>query len=65
MRVLQRIRRWFRREVSFFEEVADGVIAVATPPSRAASAGMGDMDRETSTNAQVEGAVGEPWPGNG
>jgi hypothetical protein len=29
---------------------------VATPP--------GDPDRETSTNAQVEGAVGEPYPGN-
>jgi uncharacterized protein (DUF1330 family) len=29
-----------------------------------APAEEGERDRETSTNAQVEGAVGQPWPGN-
>jgi hypothetical protein len=43
--------------------VAEGGTPVATPPP-GASAGIGDTDRETSTNAQVEGAVGQPWPGN-
>jgi hypothetical protein len=58
---LQTIRRWFRRAVSFVEEEADGEIAVVTPPLGAASAGI---DRETSTDAQVEGAVGQPWSGS-
>jgi hypothetical protein len=61
---MQKIRRWFRRAASSFEGVTDGGFAVATPPPEAASAWMGDPDRETSTNAQVEGAVGQPWPGN-
>lgn len=55
------IRRWFRRAANSVEELADGGITVATPPTRGAS---GDRDRETSTDAQTQGAVGQPWPGN-
>jgi hypothetical protein len=62
---MEKLRRWFRRESSAAEEVAEGGSAVATPPPGAASAGTGDTDRETSTNAQVEGAADEPWPGSG
>ena len=62
--VFKKIGRWFRRAVSSVEDVAEGGLPVATPPPGAASAGMGDTDRETSTNAQEEGAAGEPWPGN-
>jgi hypothetical protein len=64
MRGLQNIRRWFRRAMSSAEEEAEGGTAVATPPPGAASAEAGDSDRETSTNAQVEGAADQPWPGN-
>jgi hypothetical protein len=49
MSILDTIKSWFRGA----EDVAEG----AEPP------GPSD-DRETSTNAQVEGAAGEPWPGN-
>jgi hypothetical protein len=51
---LEKIRAWFRRAGKSVEEVAEGQEPAATPP-------FGDMDRETSTNAQVEGAVGEPY----
>jgi hypothetical protein len=61
MRGLQKIRQWFRQAVSSVEEEAEGGTAVATPPSGAESAEMGDADRETSTNAQVEGAADQPW----
>jgi len=47
--MLDTIKGWFQRA----EEVADG----ETPVTAA-----GGSDRETSTNAQVEGAVGEPYP---
>jgi hypothetical protein len=50
--------------MSSAEEEAEGGTAVATPPPGAASAEAGDSDRETSTNAQVEGAADQPWPGN-
>lgn len=56
MRMLLMIRRWIRRATESLEEVAGGGIAVASPPH-------GELNRETSTNAQVEGAVGQPWPG--
>jgi len=45
--LLDTIKGWFRRE-------REGGAPVATAPA--------DPDRETSTNAQVEGAVGEPYP---
>jgi len=52
---LDKIKQWLRRTATSAEEVAEGGEPVATPP--------GDMDRETSTNAQMEGASGEPWSG--
>lgn len=58
MTVLQTIRRWLGQTAEPVEEKADGGSPVATPPPGAA----GDTDRETSTNAQVEGAVGQPYP---
>lgn len=57
---LATIKRLFRREVTAIEEVADGAEPVTTP----APGSSGDSDRETSTNAQVEGAADEPWSGN-
>jgi hypothetical protein len=65
--VTQTLSEWFkrmlRRDESAVEEVAEGGTPVATPPPGAASA-EGDAQRETSTNAQVEGAADEPWSGN-
>jgi hypothetical protein len=58
------IRGWFRQAEATAEEAARGGRAVATPPPGAATARLGDADRETSTNAQVEGAVGQPWSGS-
>lgn len=58
------IRRLLRREASSVEAIVDGGRPVATPPPGARSTRMGDADRETSTNAQTEGAAGEPWSGN-
>jgi hypothetical protein len=56
---LDKIRGWFRREATSVEERAEGGEPVATP----APGASGDTDRETSTNAQVEGAAGQPWSG--
>jgi len=63
---LERIKRWFRREAGTAEDVVGGATPVATPPAGGASDSIetGDVERETSTNAQTEGAVDEPWPGN-
>ena len=61
MDVLQQIKRLFRRAESSVEAVADGETPAATPAPGAESAGLGDTDRETSTNAQLGGAVGQPW----
>jgi hypothetical protein len=60
----EKIKRLFRRAASSVEAIADGEQAVATPPPGAASTWKGDADRETSTNAQTEGAANEPWSGN-
>ena len=54
--VLDTIRKWFGQA----KREAEGSEPVATPPS----AGLEDDERETSTNAQMEGASDEPWPGN-
>jgi hypothetical protein len=54
---LQRIKQWLRRETSAAEDVVEGAEPVTTPPD-------GEDERETSTNAQAEGAAGEPWPGD-
>ena len=50
---MEQIKQWFRRAV--------GGEPVAEPPPGAVS--DDDPDRETSTNAQVAGAVDQPWPG--
>jgi hypothetical protein len=60
---LQRIKRWLSRAAGSIEEEAEGGSPVATPPPGANPEGT-DGDRETSTNAQAEGAAGEPWSGN-
>jgi hypothetical protein len=53
--MLDALKKWLRRGKEEVEEVAEGGIAVARPEP--------GVDSETSTNAQVEGASGEPWPG--
>ena len=58
----ERFKRWFRRTASSAEDAAEGASPVATPPLDANPVG-GD-EQETSTNAQMEGAADEPWPGN-
>ena len=62
MSLSETIRRFFRREASAIEEIAEGGEPVATPAPGTPSGG--DPDRETSTNAQVEGASDQPWSGN-
>jgi hypothetical protein len=47
------------------KNLAEGGFGIAKPPPGAASDWTGDSDRETSTNAQTEGAANQPWPGNG
>jgi hypothetical protein len=47
--LLDKLKGWLRSA----EDVAEGETPVATPRHGA--------DRETSTNAQTEGAVGQPW----
>jgi len=56
---LERIKGWFRRTARSAEEAVEGESPVATPPPDAS----GDVERETSTNAQMEGAADEPWSG--
>jgi hypothetical protein len=57
---LETIRKWFRRTNEEAEGEAKGAEPVATP----SPGGLGVDERETSTNAQTEGASGQPWPGN-
>jgi hypothetical protein len=57
MNRIEKIRRWLSREV---EAEAEGTEPVATPPAGS----FGEPERETSTNAQVQGARDEPYPGN-
>jgi hypothetical protein len=54
---LQRIKAWFGQAFRSAEDRAEGEEPVATPPPGV------EADRETSTNAQVEGAADEPWGG--
>jgi hypothetical protein len=56
---LDNLRDWLRRAIGSKTDEE-----VARPPAGAASTESGDADRETSTNAQMEGAADEPWPGN-
>jgi hypothetical protein len=59
----ERFKRWFRGTAGSAEDAAEGGSPIATPPPGANPVG-GDDDRETSTNAQMEGAADEPWSGN-
>ena len=61
---LERIKEWFRRTTGSAENAVEGAEPTATPPSGADPDGFGDSERETSTNAQTEGAADQPWPGN-
>ena len=63
MGALDSITRWFRRARTAAEDEAKGGTPVATPPQGAPSSELDD-DRETSTNAQPEGAADEPYSGN-
>lgn len=56
---LKKIKALLRRTTTAVEEIAEGGEPVAMPPP-----GAQDRDRETSTNAQAEGAADEPWGGN-
>jgi hypothetical protein len=58
---LRRLARVSRRAAAAIAESAE---PVSMPPPGARSARLGDPSRETSTNAQMEGAAGEPWGGN-
>jgi hypothetical protein len=61
---LERIKRWLRRTAGSVEETVEGGSPIATPPPGSNPAGFGDDARETSTNAQTEGAAGQPWSDN-
>jgi hypothetical protein len=58
MGVLDRIRQWFRGAEDQAKNAAHGGRPIATPPKD----GFGQPERETSTNAQTQGASDEPWP---
>jgi hypothetical protein len=57
---LDKIKSWLRRAGDAAKDVAEGEQPASTPPPGSASS-FGDDDRETSTNAQTEGAADEPW----
>lgn len=59
--IVERIKGWLGRTAETVEDVVDEATPAATPP---AGVGPGDSERETSTNAQMEGAAGQPWPGD-
>ena len=60
----ERIKQWFRGAVGSVEGEVQRGAPVATPPPGTDLLDEGDDQRETSTNAQTEGAAGQPWPGN-
>jgi hypothetical protein len=55
--MMDRIKSWFGRA----EETVKDDVGEANPDSTPPPGEPGDTERETSTNAQMEGAVGEPW----
>ncbi len=57
MSILDTIKSWFGRAGSAVERERAGAEPVATSPDH--------PGRETSTNAQVGGAAGEPYPDEG
>jgi hypothetical protein len=60
---LERIKEWFRRTTGSVENTVEGGEPTATPPPGSDPDGLGESERETSTNAQTEGASDQPWPG--
>jgi hypothetical protein len=60
----ERIKQWFGRSAASAEDAVEGRSPVAMPPAGADPNGTEDSERETSTNAQMEGASDDPWPGN-
>jgi hypothetical protein len=61
VRSLERIKSWFGRAGGELEGPVRSTEPVATPPA----GGMGEPERETSTNAQMQGSRDEPWPDEG
>jgi hypothetical protein len=61
---LERIKAWFGRLVGSAEDGAGEGTPAATPAPGTGPSGLDDDEQETSTNAQMEGAEDEPWPGN-
>jgi hypothetical protein len=61
--MLERIKRWFGHTAGSVEEAVEGGSPVSTP-APGTDTFDDDGERETSTNAQAEGAAGQPWPGN-
>ena len=57
MGILDTIKHWFRTSADEVEAVAQGGEPDATPPDSS----FGEPERETSTNAQMQGASDEPW----
>jgi hypothetical protein len=57
---LDTIRKWFHRTEEDVESATGSAEPVSTPPH----GGLGVEERETSTDAQTEGASGQPWPGD-
>jgi len=53
-----------RRTAGSVEETVEGGSPVATPAPGTNTDRIGDGERETSTNAQTEGAADQPWSGN-
>ena len=62
--VLEKVQSTVRSAVAAIEEISKGGMPAATPPPGDAAGRFADFDRETSTNAQAEGAADEPWGGN-
>ena len=60
MKTFARMRQWFAQVGRAVRAEADGEEPVATPPHGS----LGVREQETSTNAQMQGASDEPWPGN-
>lgn len=59
MGLVGKIRRWLGSARRDEAAKADGLEPVALPPAGS----LGEREKETSTNAQAQGARDEPWPG--
>ena len=61
MGLLNGIRHWLRRAEDEAATATPGGKPIATPPKDS----FGQPARETSTNAQTQGASDEPWSSKG